>query len=34
VNVQNDTRAGGGGIKQGQEIWVSWLPRDTLVLTE
>lgn len=34
VNVQNDSRAGGSSVKQGQEIWVSWLPRDTLVLTE
>lgn len=34
INVQNDSRAGGAGVKQGQEIWVSWLPRDTLVLTE
>ena len=34
INVQNDSRAGGPVVKQGQEIWVSWLPRDTLVLTE
>jgi spermidine/putrescine transport system ATP-binding protein/putrescine transport system ATP-binding protein len=34
INVQNDTRAGGAGVRQGQETWVSWLPRDTLVLTE
>jgi spermidine/putrescine ABC transporter ATP-binding subunit len=34
INVQNDSRAGGPGVRQGQEIWVSWLPRDTLVLTE
>jgi len=34
INVQNDSRAGGTGIQQGEEIWVSWLPRDTLVLTE
>jgi spermidine/putrescine ABC transporter ATP-binding subunit len=34
INVQNDSRAGGSGVKQGQDIWVSWLPRDTLVLTE
>jgi spermidine/putrescine ABC transporter ATP-binding subunit len=34
INVQNDSRAGGRGIQQGEEIWVSWLPRDTLVLTE
>jgi spermidine/putrescine ABC transporter ATP-binding subunit len=34
VNVQNDSRASGIGIRQGQEIWVSWLPRDTLVLME
>jgi spermidine/putrescine ABC transporter ATP-binding subunit len=34
INVQNDSRAGGSGVKQGQEIWESWLPRDTLVLTE
>jgi ABC-type Fe3+/spermidine/putrescine transport system ATPase subunit len=34
INVQNDSRAGGTGVKQGQDIWVSWLPRDTLVLTE
>ena len=34
INVQNDSRLGGSGIKQGQDIWVSWLPEDTLVLTE
>jgi spermidine/putrescine transport system ATP-binding protein/putrescine transport system ATP-binding protein len=34
INIQNDSRAGGPGVKRGQEIWVSWLPRDTLVLTE
>jgi spermidine/putrescine ABC transporter ATP-binding subunit len=34
INVQNDSRVGGTGIRQGEEIWVSWLPRDTLVLTE
>jgi spermidine/putrescine ABC transporter ATP-binding subunit len=34
INVQNDSRAGGSDVKQGQDIWVSWLPRDTLVLTE
>ncbi|HEY7749094.1 MAG TPA: ABC transporter ATP-binding protein [Aestuariivirgaceae bacterium] len=34
VNVQNDSRAGGGNVRRGQDIWVSWLPRDTLILTE
>jgi ABC-type Fe3+/spermidine/putrescine transport system ATPase subunit len=34
INVQNDSRTGGSGVRQGQDIWVSWLPRDTLVLTE
>jgi ABC-type Fe3+/spermidine/putrescine transport system ATPase subunit len=34
INVQNDSRIGGSGVRQGQDIWVSWLPRDTLVLTE
>ena len=35
INVQNDSsRRGGGAVTQGQDIWVSWLPEDTLVLTE
>jgi ABC-type Fe3+/spermidine/putrescine transport system ATPase subunit len=34
INIQNDSRAGSSDVKQGQDIWVSWLPRDTLVLTE
>jgi ABC-type Fe3+/spermidine/putrescine transport system ATPase subunit len=34
INVQNDSRTGGSRVRQGQDIWVSWLPRDTLVLTE
>jgi spermidine/putrescine ABC transporter ATP-binding subunit len=34
VNVQNDTRTGGSGVERGQAIWVSWMPDDSLVLTE
>ena len=34
VNVQNDTRTGGSGVERGQSIWVSWLPNDSIVLTE
>jgi len=34
INVQNDSRLGGGTMKQGEDVWVSWLPEDTLVLTE
>jgi spermidine/putrescine ABC transporter ATP-binding subunit len=34
VNVQNDTRTGGAGVERGQNIWVSWAPDDSIVLTE
>jgi len=34
VNVQNDTRTGGAGVERGQNIWVSWTPDDSIVLTE
>lgn len=34
VNVQNDSRTGGSGVERGQAIWVSWMPDDSLVLTE
>ncbi|MDP9137661.1 MAG: ABC transporter ATP-binding protein [Pseudomonadota bacterium] len=34
VNIQNERRRGGNAVAQGQEIWVSWAPEDTLVLTE
>jgi spermidine/putrescine ABC transporter ATP-binding subunit len=34
INVQNDSRSGGGQIRQGEDVWVSWSPKDTLVLTE
>jgi ABC-type Fe3+/spermidine/putrescine transport system ATPase subunit len=34
VNVQNDSRTGGSGVERGQTIWVSWMPDDSLVLTE
>jgi hypothetical protein len=32
--VQNDSRTGGSGVERGQAIWVSWMPDDSLVLTE
>lgn len=34
VNVQNESRRGGAGVERGQDVWVHWLPEDTLVLTE
>jgi spermidine/putrescine ABC transporter ATP-binding subunit len=34
VNVQNESRRGGSGVERGQDVWVHWLPEDTLVLTE
>jgi spermidine/putrescine ABC transporter ATP-binding subunit len=34
VNVQNDTRTGGAGVERGQNIWVSWTPDDSIILTE
>ena len=34
INIQNDSRLGGSTMKQGQDVWVSWLPEDTLLLTE
>jgi spermidine/putrescine ABC transporter ATP-binding subunit len=34
VNVQNDKREGGSGVKRGEKIWVSWQPSDSLLLTE
>ncbi len=34
VNVQNDSREGGAGIKRGEKVWVSWQPQDSLILTE
>jgi len=34
VNVQNDRRAGNTGVRRGDKVWVSWLPNDSLVLTE
>ena len=34
VNVQNDSRTGGSGVERSQAIWVSWMPDDSLVLTE
>jgi spermidine/putrescine ABC transporter ATP-binding subunit len=34
VNVQNDSREGGAGVKRGEKIWVHWQPNDSLLLTE
>jgi spermidine/putrescine ABC transporter ATP-binding subunit len=34
INVHNPSRRGGSGVSRGQDIWVSWAPEDTLVLTE
>jgi spermidine/putrescine ABC transporter ATP-binding subunit len=34
VNVQNDSREGGSGVKRGEKIWVHWQPNDSLLLTE
>jgi spermidine/putrescine transport system ATP-binding protein/putrescine transport system ATP-binding protein len=34
INVHNESRRGGSAVAQGQDIWVSWAPEDTLVLTE
>jgi hypothetical protein len=34
VNVQNERRLGGSGVERGEEVWVHWLPEDTIVLRE
>jgi len=34
ANVANDTRTTRGPVAVGDEVWVSWAPADTLVLTE
>jgi putative spermidine/putrescine transport system ATP-binding protein len=33
INVQNDSRAP-STLARGQDVWVSWSPADTLLLTE
>jgi spermidine/putrescine ABC transporter ATP-binding subunit len=33
-NVQNDRRDGSTALKSGDKIWVTWMPNDSLVLTE
>jgi spermidine/putrescine transport system ATP-binding protein/putrescine transport system ATP-binding protein len=34
INVHNESRRAGSPVTRGQDIWVSWAPEDTLVLTE
>jgi ABC-type Fe3+/spermidine/putrescine transport system ATPase subunit len=34
INVHNESRRAGSSVTRGQDIWVSWAPEDTLVLTE
>ena len=34
VNVQNDSREGGAGVTRGDNVWVHWAPKDSIVLTE
>jgi spermidine/putrescine ABC transporter ATP-binding subunit len=34
INVQNNSRTGGAGVERGQKVWVSFDPKDALLLTE
>jgi spermidine/putrescine ABC transporter ATP-binding subunit len=34
VTVQNESREGGSGVERGDKVWMSWEPKDSLLLTE